>query len=231
METPVDKPNLQRVRDWFLFATFTGLSYADLKRLSEKDITQSDDGTYWIHIRRQKTETPSAIRLLNVPLQIIEKYRHERKSDRIFNLYCRGYLIKLTRELGRTYGFDMTFHKARHNFGTHITLSLGVPIETVSRMMGHKSISTTQIYAKVTDRKVDEDMKRMKEQTKGWKSTRRRTVYGSRATRLPTCSESSFLPWGATSAPYSKAAYSVRRGFTAGSATVTAVLSSCIRSK
>ena len=74
METPVDKPNLQRVRDWFLFATFTGLSYADLKRLSEKDITQSDDGTYWIHIRRQKTETPSAIRLLNVPLQIIENH-------------------------------------------------------------------------------------------------------------------------------------------------------------
>ena len=60
-------------------------------------------------------------------------------------------------------------HKARHNFGTHITLSLGVPIETVSRMMGHKSISTTQIYAKVTDRKVDEDMKRLKEQTKGRK--------------------------------------------------------------
>ena len=63
----------------------------------------------------------------------------------------------------------ITFHKARHNFGTHITLSLGVPIETVSRMMGHKSISTTQIYAKVTDRKVDEDMKRLKEQTKGRK--------------------------------------------------------------
>ena len=63
----------------------------------------------------------------------------------------------------------MSSHKARHNFGTHITLSLGVPIETVSRMMGHKSISTTQIYAKVTDRKVDEDMKRLKEQTKGRK--------------------------------------------------------------
>ena len=107
--------------------------------------------------------------MLNVTLKIIEQYRQERKSDRIFNLYCRGYLIKLTRELGRTYGFDMTFHKARHNFGTHITLSLGVPIETVSRMMGHKSISTTQIYAKVTDRKVDEDMKRLKEQTKGRK--------------------------------------------------------------
>ena len=63
----------------------------------------------------------------------------------------------------------ISFHCGRHNFGTHITLSLGVPIETVSRMMGHKSISTTQIYAKVTDRKVDEDMKRLKEQTKGRK--------------------------------------------------------------
>ena len=70
-----------------------------------------------------------------------------------------GIFILLTRELGQVYGFDLTFHQARHNFGTHITLSLGVPIETVSRMMGHTSISTTQIYAQVTDTKVDEDMK------------------------------------------------------------------------
>ena len=68
----------------------------------------------------------------------------------------------LTRELGQVYGFDLTFHQARHNFGTHITLSLGVPIETVSRMMGHTSISTTQIYAQVTDTKVDEDMKKLR---------------------------------------------------------------------
>lgn len=68
----------------------------------------------------------------------------------------------MTRELGQVYGFDLTYHQARHNFGTHITLSLGVPIETVSRMMGHNSISTTQLYAQVTDTKVDEDMKRLK---------------------------------------------------------------------
>ena len=68
----------------------------------------------------------------------------------------------LTKELGKVYGFDLTFHQARHNYGTHITLSLGVPIETVSRMMGHTSISTTQIYAQVTDTKVDEDMKRLR---------------------------------------------------------------------
>ena len=153
METPIDKPNLQRVRDWFLFSTFTGLSYSDLKRLSDKDITQAADGTWWLHIRRKKTDTPSAVRLLEVPLRIIEKYRSERRSDKIFNLYSRKHLIILTRKLGQAYGFDMTFHKARHNFGTHITLSMGVPIETVSRMMGHKSITTTQIYAKVTDKR------------------------------------------------------------------------------
>lgn len=166
METQIDNPSLQRVRDWFIFSTFTGLAYADLKRLSEKEITQAEDGSWWIHIQRKKTDTPSAIRLLDVPLRIIEKYKPERSSDKIFNLYSRCYLIRLTKKLGEIYGFYLTFHKARHNFGTHITLSMGVPIETVSRMMGHKSISTTQIYAKVTDKKVDEDMKQLKERTR-----------------------------------------------------------------
>lgn len=131
MEKQIDAPNLQRVRDWFIFSTFTGLAYADLKQLSEDDISQAPDGTWF------------------------------------FNLYCRNHLIRLTRQLGEEYGFYLTFHKARHNFGTHITLSMGVPIETVSHMMGHKSITTTQIYAQVTDRKVDEDMKRLRMQATG----------------------------------------------------------------
>lgn len=161
METPVEKPQLQFVRDMFLFSTFTGLAYADLKRLRTDDITQAEDGTWWIHIRRQKTDTLSSVRLLDIPLRIIEKYRDQRQGDRVFNLYCRGYFIMLVRELGNEYGFPLTFHQARHNFGTHITLSLGVPIETVARMMGHMRIETTQIYAKVTDRKVEEDMKKL----------------------------------------------------------------------
>ncbi len=165
MAIQIDKPNLQRVRDWFIFSTFTGLAYADLKRLSVNDIKQSEDGSWWIHIRRKKTDTLSSVRLLDVPLRIIEKYKHERKDDKVFNLYCRDYMIKLTSELGKEYGFHLTFHKARHNFGTHMTLSLGVPIETVSKMMGHTSITTTQIYAHVTDKKVDEDMKRLREVT------------------------------------------------------------------
>ena len=169
MSTQIDKPNLQRVRDWFIFSTFTGLAYADLKRLSVNDITQAEDGSWWIHIKRQKTDTPSVIKLLDVPLRIIEKYKHERQGDKVFNLYTREYLIRLTRELGEEYGFYLTFHTARHNFGTHMTLSLGVPLETVSKMMGHTNITTTQIYAQVTDKKVDEDMKRLKEVTAGQK--------------------------------------------------------------
>ena len=169
MSTQIDKPNLQRVRDWFIFSTFTGLAYADLKRLSVNDIMQAEDGSWWIHINRKKTDTPSVIKLLDVPLRIIEKYRHERQGDKVFNLYTRRSLIKLTRELGEEYGFYLTFHKARHNFGTHMTLSLGVPLETVSKMMGHTNITTTQIYAQVTDKKVDEDMKRLKEVTAGQK--------------------------------------------------------------
>lgn len=145
-----------------LLSFFTGLAYADLKRLTTSDITQADDGSWWIHICRQKTDTPSSVRLLDIPLRIIEKYRSQRQGDKVFNVYARGYFIMLTRELGKVYGFDLTFHQARHNFGTHVTLSLGVPIETVSRMMGHMSISTTQLYAQVTDKKVDEDMKVLK---------------------------------------------------------------------
>ena len=159
MTTPVEKPQLQFVRDMFIFSTFTGLAYADLRRLSDKNITQDGDGSWWIHIRRQKTGTSSSVRLLDIPLRIIEKYRPQRTGDKVFNIYTRRYFISLTKELGRAYGFDLTFHQARHNFGTHVTLSLGVPIETVSRMMGHTSITTTQIYARVTDTKVDEDMK------------------------------------------------------------------------
>lgn len=162
LATPVEKPQLQFVRDMFIFSTFTGLAYADLKKLKTSDISQTEGGSWWIHIRRQKTDTLSSIRLLDIPLRIIKKYREQRQGDKVFNLYERGYLIHLTRELGRVYGFDLTFHQARHNFGTHITLSLGVPLETVSRMMGHTSITTTQIYAHVTDKKVDEDMKKLK---------------------------------------------------------------------
>ncbi|WP_288844438.1 site-specific integrase [uncultured Alistipes sp.] len=159
----VADPELQRVRDWFIFSTFTGLAYADLKQLSGKHITQDTEGVRWIHIRRQKSGTESVVRLLDVPLRIIEKYRAERTDERLLPICSYQKLQKLILRLGAIYGIEnLTFHKARHNFGTHITLSLGVPIETVSRMMGHRRLMTTQIYAHVTDRKVDEDTKQLR---------------------------------------------------------------------
>ncbi len=159
----VADPELRRARDWFIFSTFTGLAYPDLKQLSDKHITQDTEGVRWIHIRRQKTGTESVVRLLDIPLRIIEKYRAERTDDRLLPIYSYHKLQKLMPRLGEVYGIEnLTFHKARHNFGTHITLSLGVPIETVSRMMGHRRLMTTQIYAHVTDRKVDEDTKQLR---------------------------------------------------------------------
>ena len=159
----VADPELQRARDWFIFSTFTGLAYADLKQLSEKHITQDKEGVQWIHIRRQKTGTESVVRLLDIPLRIIEKYRAEHTDERLLPICSYQKLQKLMSRLGAVYGIEnLTFHRARHNFGTHITLSLGVPIETVSRMMGHRRLMTTQIYAHVTDRKVDEDTKQLR---------------------------------------------------------------------
>ena len=162
------RENLRRVRDWFVFSTFTGLAYADLRLLSEEHIVTADDGSRWIEMKRKKTGTDFRVRLMEIPLRIIEKYRYERKDKRIFNTYRREYMYSLIKELGKLCGIEgLHYHQSRHNFGTHITLSMGVPIETVSRMMGHKSITTTQIYAKVTDKKVDEDMKRLRERTVG----------------------------------------------------------------
>lgn len=88
MGKQIDAPNLQRVRDWFIFSTFTGLAYADLKLLSEDDISQAPDGTWWIQVNRQKTGSRSAIRLLDIPMRIMEKYRDERQDGKIFNYYC-----------------------------------------------------------------------------------------------------------------------------------------------
>ncbi len=160
---PVADPELQRARDWFIFSTFTGLAYADLKRLSAEHLERAEDGSQRIRIRRQKTGTESVVPLLELPRRILEKYRAERTDERLLPVCSYSKLQRLISRLGAFYGIEhLTFHKARHNFGTHITLSLGVPIETVSRMMGHKRIVTTQIYAHVTDRKVEEDMRRLK---------------------------------------------------------------------
>jgi integrase len=162
------RESLRRVRDWFVFSTFTGLAYVDLCRLSEEHIVTAPDGSRWIEMKRKKTGTDFRVRLMDIPLRIIEKYRPKRTSKHIFDTYTRGYMYKLVKELGELCGIEgLHYHQSRHNFGTHITLSMGVPLESVSRMMGHTRRSTTEIYAKVTDEKVERDMKRLRERTAG----------------------------------------------------------------
>lgn len=114
-------------------------------------------------LKRQKTKSECAIRLLDIPRRILEKYEGERTGDRLFNMPCRSALTNNMPKLAKLCGIErrLTYHMARHNFGTLITLSQGVPLETVCQMMGHKNMRTTQIYSRLTHQKVDEDVKKL----------------------------------------------------------------------
>jgi site-specific recombinase XerD len=164
MQVHIESKKVCHTRDMFVFCCFTGLAYSDIRNLSQGNITKQVDGSLWISIKRQKTKGECNIRLLDIPRQIINKYQNERKSDKVFNMISLNCICKNLEKIAVLCGIEhITFHMARHNFGTHITLSQGVPIETVSRMMGHRSIATTQIYAKITNKKVNEDMKLLSE--------------------------------------------------------------------
>jgi site-specific recombinase XerD len=156
-------------RDLFVFSAFTGLAYADIKNLTEKELVTTDDGNRWIVTARKKTGTVSRIRLLDIPLRLIEKYREERIDGKVFPV--PGYTtvdINLKR-IDEICGINkkLTFHMARHTFASQICLSQGVPIETVSRMLGHKDIHTTQIYAAVSTQKISDDMKALSRRIAG----------------------------------------------------------------
>ena len=169
MTVGLDKPHLVLARDLFIFSCFTGLSYADVRNLTAGHLQISFDGHLWITIRRQKTNIASNIRLLDIPRTIIEKYMDPSSNGRIFpipsNAQCNVNLKKIAEIAGIK--AHMTFHLARHTFATTITLSQGVPIETVSRMLGHMNIKTTQIYARITNQKVSQDMELLSSKLEG----------------------------------------------------------------
>ena len=159
---------LGQVRDIFLFCCFTGLAYVDVKKLKTLQITKGLDGEQWIFINRQKTEGRSAIPLLPTAVKLIEKYsNHPLCVNKCMplpvpsNQKMNGYL----KEIAAMCGIDkiLTSHIARHTFATTITLSNGVPIETVSKMLGHSSLKQTQHYAKILDLKVCADMLLLKQ--------------------------------------------------------------------
>jgi len=162
---------LQQVLDMFLFSCYTGLAYIDLAELTPDNIVTGMDGNLWIFTSRAKTDTSVRIPLLPKAMELMEKYSDDPRAVSngtvfpvISNQRMNGYLKEIAEicEI-RT---DLTFHIARHTFATTVTLSNGVPIESVSKMLGHTSIRTTQIYAKVVESKLSEDMQDLKERLK-----------------------------------------------------------------
>jgi site-specific recombinase XerD len=161
MKHPIQCPMIEETRDVFVFCCFTGLSYCDVKALREENIQRSFDGNLWIITKRQKTGTQSNIRLLPIPQQLLEKYKGKCMGGMLLPVPTNFVGNRTLKELGKQckIATKITFHLARHTFATTVTLAKGVPIETVSKMLGHTDISTTQIYARIVDSKVSNDMK------------------------------------------------------------------------
>lgn len=163
-------PRLMQVRDIFVFSCYTGLAYADVKKLKYGEITKGADGNMWIQTFRAKTNTRVPIPLLPQALALIAAYKsHNTDSGTLVfpvpsNQKTNAYLKEIADVCGITK--RLTFHLARHSFATTVTLSNGVPIETVSKMLGHTNIKTTQIYSKVLDVKISGDMQQLKQKMK-----------------------------------------------------------------
>ena len=164
----VQVPNYKTaiVRDIFVFCCFTGLAYVDVQKLSHDDIHTDDRGDMWIIDNRAKTGTQFRVKLLPVAKELVERYRRLKLPDnKVFPVKDCDSMDMSLRHVARHAGlsFNPTMHVARHTFATTVTLSQGVPLETVSKMLGHKHITTTQIYAKITNDKISRDMDALSE--------------------------------------------------------------------
>ena len=151
----------ERVKDVFLFSCYTGLSYIDVKELVPTQLLIGIDGNHWLHTKREKTNEAVKIPLLPKAKEIVEKYKRESEvSEKLLPVLSNQKTNQYLKEIVKACGIHkhITLHTARHTFATTVTLSNGVPIETVSKLLGHTKLSTTQIYARVLQKKVGEDM-------------------------------------------------------------------------
>ena len=154
---------LIRVRDIFLFCCFTGLAYADVRKIGPQNVFTDEDGRPWIAVSRTKTATPSNVPLLPVAFRIIEKYQEHtycKAKNRLLPVLSNQKMNSYLKEIADCCGIrkELTFHTARHTFATTVTLNNHVPIESVSKMLGHRNISATQHYAKLLDKKILHDI-------------------------------------------------------------------------
>lgn len=167
-ETPITSKRVAQVRDVFLFACYTGLAYIDLKLLRAENIRTSFDGNQWIMTHRHKTDTPVNVPILDIPMELIERYKGVSKKGYILPILSNQKMNQYLKDVAEACGIEknITFHMARHTFATTVTLSQGVPIESVSKMLGHTQIKTTQIYARITNEKISRDMAALAEKMK-----------------------------------------------------------------
>lgn len=158
-----DNKRLEKVRDIFLFCCFTGYDYSTTAMLTDKNLVTDDGGALWVETHRIKTGTASKVKLLDIPLGIIKKYELKRDSNYLlpvmsnakYNLYLKE--IATACEIEK----NVTSHLARHTFATTVTYANGVSIESISKMLGHTKISTTQIYARIVDKTISDDMDKL----------------------------------------------------------------------
>jgi integrase len=167
-----DMQRLERVKDMFIFSCYTGLAYVDMQKLTADNVVIGIDSYQWIYTFRTKTKVKSNVPLLPSALAILEKYKNEpdvvtsgRLLPMITNIKTNAYLKELADICGIKK--NLTFHMARHTFATTVALSNGVPIETVSKILGHTKVTTTQIYAKVLENKVSADMEMLRQKMTG----------------------------------------------------------------
>ncbi len=151
---------LEKVRDIFVFACMTGLAYVDTYKLTYDNIRTGVDGKLWIMTKRAKTDTVVTVPLLDVALSIIEKYRNQQKDDKVLPTLSNQKMNSYLKEIGTVCEIEkrLSFHLARHTFASTTTVAKGVSIEAVSKMLGHTNIRTTQIYARVTENLISNEM-------------------------------------------------------------------------
>ena len=156
---PASRVTHNIARDLFLFACYTGVPYADAVSITGDNIYTDDNGALWLKYLRKKNEHLGRVKLLPEAIALIEKYRSNERKE-LFPMIHHPNLRRHMKGLRDLAGIknDLVYHMGRHTFGSLITLEAGVPIETISKMLGHTNLTTTQLYAKVTPKKLFDDM-------------------------------------------------------------------------
>jgi len=155
---PFSDPSFAKMRDVFVFGCLTGISFIDIKNLTTDNLVNIN-GSWWIVAKRKKTKVPFRVMLLDSALKIIKRYEPFRNGNYLFDFLSNQHANRKLKQIAKACAIDkpLTFHMSRHTFST-LALVKGMPIESVSKILGHTKITTTQIYAKITTEKLEHDI-------------------------------------------------------------------------